>query len=364
MPTYTRWPVLAVAAIISIGLLAMPRLAESRTSVSLSIASAERALAISAIGITVPPTVNAAEGDSISIIATVGSGDPRSIITITLTGVPPGLNFATNTPAWLRPSATLSGSLGFQTAGTWQLHWIAFDQFGATDSKTTQLIIADTPTNLVLEARAFTSDAYRTIRLWGGKPTWCAQVEPMNEEFELDQIDLSTIRVSDARVYGTSFPASTLKPSDRDDQDRNGIEELTICVPSESFPLLFASVYGNELVPLAIEGHLLDGTSFRAEVTVRVIRSRIRTSVSPNPSNPRATLSVFTSEAGFVRVRLFDTSGRLVRTPVDVPWAAAGPHLFRLDGRDAAGRALGSGVYLYRVETSSGATNGRFAILK
>lgn len=69
----------------------------------------------------------------------------------------------------------------------------------------------------------------------------------------------------------------------------------------------------------------------------------------PNPFNPRTTLRYELPRAGFVRLRVADLAGRLVRTLVD-DVQAAGRHEVDWDGRDDRGREVGSGAYLMRLE--------------
>ena len=83
----------------------------------------------------------------------------------------------------------------------------------------------------------------------------------------------------------------------------------------------------------------------------------------PNPFNPATTLPVALAAAGQARVSVLDTSGRLLRT-LHSGELAAGAHEFSWDGRDAAGRPLGSGVYLYRVEASGDSRTGKMLLLK
>jgi flagellar hook assembly protein FlgD len=71
-----------------------------------------------------------------------------------------------------------------------------------------------------------------------------------------------------------------------------------------------------------------------------------------------------TSKPGFVRVKMFDLSGRLVRTLMDESHALAGFHSVKIDGRGEHGEKLASGVYFYRVETAQGRVQGRFTIMK
>jgi hypothetical protein len=73
----------------------------------------------------------------------------------------------------------------------------------------------------------------------------------------------------------------------------------------------------------------------------------------PNPfgARDRATVVRFDlPQAADVRLQVFDASGRLVRTLVDsaVP---PGQHRVAWDGRDAASRPVGSGVYFYVLDT-------------
>ena len=73
----------------------------------------------------------------------------------------------------------------------------------------------------------------------------------------------------------------------------------------------------------------------------------------PNPFNPSTTVRYATHETGTVRLAVYDVQGRLVATLVDgrVP---AGEHTIRWDGRTDHGTRAATGVYYYRLSTSSG----------
>jgi flagellar hook assembly protein FlgD len=86
--------------------------------------------------------------------------------------------------------------------------------------------------------------------------------------------------------------------------------------------------------------------------------------VTPNPLNPSGVLAFRTSGDGYVRVRMFDLNGRLVRTLADIPLAVAGDQEVRIDGRGARGETLATGAYFYVIETPEGKTRGRIMILK
>jgi len=70
--------------------------------------------------------------------------------------------------------------------------------------------------------------------------------------------------------------------------------------------------------------------------------------VAPNPLNPRGVIRWESDVATQDRLEIFTVDGRLIRSRA---WdrQPAGPRSFTWDGRDAAGRACASGVYLYRV---------------
>lgn len=74
---------------------------------------------------------------------------------------------------------------------------------------------------------------------------------------------------------------------------------------------------------------------------------------APNPFNPRTTVSFDLPAAGPGRLAVFDASGRLVRVLVD-GHLPAGPQSVVWDGRDRAGREVGSGGYVVRIEHGGG----------
>lgn len=79
---------------------------------------------------------------------------------------------------------------------------------------------------------------------------------------------------------------------------------------------------------------------------------------APNPFNPETTIRYSTSEGGRTAIRIYAVSGQLVRTLVDRQ-DGAGMHAVRWDGRDDSGNKLASGVYFYRLQTSSGITDSK-----
>jgi hypothetical protein len=70
----------------------------------------------------------------------------------------------------------------------------------------------------------------------------------------------------------------------------------------------------------------------------------------PNPFNPRTEISFALARGGQTRLAIFDVRGMLVRQLIDED-LSAGPHTVVWDGLDRTGRAVGSGTYIYRLES-------------
>ncbi len=68
----------------------------------------------------------------------------------------------------------------------------------------------------------------------------------------------------------------------------------------------------------------------------------------PNPFNPQVSLPFALTRPGDVRLEILDAAGRRVAAPWRGP-RTAGEHVVVWDGRDEAGRAVPSGVYLVRL---------------
>ncbi|MDE2736932.1 MAG: DUF5050 domain-containing protein [Gemmatimonadota bacterium] len=81
----------------------------------------------------------------------------------------------------------------------------------------------------------------------------------------------------------------------------------------------------------------------------------------PNPFNPSTIIPYQLPSAGHVRLDVFNVLGQRLATLVDAE-QSAGMHTAQWDGTDAAGRAVGAGVYIYRL-SSGGMTESRRMVL-
>lgn len=83
----------------------------------------------------------------------------------------------------------------------------------------------------------------------------------------------------------------------------------------------------------------------------------------PNPFNPRTTIGFSLSQPSFVELNIYDIRGRLIDTLASGNHDA-GNHSVVWHGADAQGNTLPSGVYLYRLTTSSQEITGRAILMK
>jgi len=108
--------------------------------------------------------------------------------------------------------------------------------------------------------------------------------------------------------------------------------------------------YYRLLVPLNSGDHrelgLVAGT--------RAMPSRFTVSQNrPNPFNPTTVIPYALPDESRVSVRIFDITGRHVRTLMGGERQSAGWYRLTWDGADASGREAGSGIYLYRFDRTS-----------
>ncbi len=83
----------------------------------------------------------------------------------------------------------------------------------------------------------------------------------------------------------------------------------------------------------------------------------------PNPFNPSTVVPYALARDGAVEIKIFDASGRLVRTLVDRR-AAAGRYAAVWDGRDDRGKSAASGVYFCRLAAGAYTATTRLVLVR
>ena len=84
----------------------------------------------------------------------------------------------------------------------------------------------------------------------------------------------------------------------------------------------------------------------------------------PNPFNPQTTIAFELRNREAVRLRVFDLSGRLVRTLIDDEDYSTGSHEVQWLGRSDSGRRVSSGTYFYRLDAGEYSETKRMALIK
>jgi streptogramin lyase len=105
-----------------------------------------------------------------------------------------------------------------------------------------------------------------------------------------------------------------------------------------------------------------DGQDYDATGSLFAV-SDVRIKQFPNPFNPMTTIRFDLQRATHVQLDVFDARGRRVVTLVDED-RSAGMHREVWNGRDAQGRPVSSGWYVYQVRTEQSRVAGRMLLLK
>jgi hypothetical protein len=92
-------------------------------------------------------------------------------------------------------------------------------------------------------------------------------------------------------------------------------------------------------------------------------RSPLALRCYPNPFNASTTIAFEVPTASHVRVRIYDGLGKYVCDLLDTE-LPAGPRSIEWDGHNAAGNAVASGVYLYRVDAAGTAESHSMVLVK
>src|SRR5437867_1038187 len=124
-------------------------------------ASATTVLTISSANqqptITAPATASGAEGTALATITATATDPCNDVLTITQAGKPTDLTFTSQAPDFPPRTATITGTPGFNDAGTYNIVWTVNDGTGtsnATASTTTVLTISPTNRQPAITARA------------------------------------------------------------------------------------------------------------------------------------------------------------------------------------------------------------------
>jgi len=84
----------------------------------------------------------------------------------------------------------------------------------------------------------------------------------------------------------------------------------------------------------------------------------------PNPFNPKTTIEFTVNKSDKFTLKIYDTSGREVRTIFSNKYYSVGNYRTEWDGKDENGKTLSSGVYFYMLESTRESIVKKLILLK
>jgi len=127
------------------------------------------------------------------------------------------------------------------------------------------------------------------------------------------------------------------------------------------------SVLANESDPDALDNQATALTQIQCDGLLAIPGSEHMAGTTlhqnaPNPFNPRTTICFSLEKTAFVEVRVYDISGRLVRSLVENV-LNAGLQQIVWDGRDSSNAAVSSGTYFYQLRVDGEVLGAKKALL-
>ena len=151
-----------------------------------------------------------------------------------------------------------------------------------------------------------------------------------------------------ALALHTMLQAETTVLGKVSDTARSAIEGATVTFTREADGSAFASeptdAGGRYQVTLGTSTAVEGGTGAAVPVAPQLLQNH------PNPFNPSTLIPYHVAETGRLRLVVYDVLGRPIQTLVEGV-QTPGHYVASWHGRDEAGRPVGAGVYLIRMET-------------
>jgi len=149
------------------------------------------------------------------------------------------------------------------------------------------------------------------------------------------------------------------------DTDGDGVEEMWLRFSVDALNRMLEEVPSGQEVNVSVRGSRIGGGQFVgvARFQVRGLGREVSLRNYPNPFNPTTTIEYVVPTDSRVTLRIYDVSGRLVKTVVDGRLGAS-VYRYQWAGRNEAGREIAAGVYISRLEVGSKHISRKLLLLK
>jgi hypothetical protein len=196
-----------------------------------------------------------------------------------------------------------------------------------------------------------------------------------SENFDVTEIDVSTLLLEGVAPLRSSLedvtvPVSSSEACPCTTGGPDGFMDLTLKFSRQEIAAAISPAEVENVVELTLVGSLMDGTPFEVSDCVTIVGSRddlpslasgdeaVLKPAVPNPFNPVTRISYYLPREEFVKLNVYDVTGKLVDRLVS-DMQKSGEHIIEWN---ASGRA--SGIYFYRIEVGDFVQTRKLILLK
>ncbi|MGE5179965.1 MAG: putative Ig domain-containing protein [Bacteroidota bacterium] len=356
-------------------------------------ATATTVITVNAAGTNTPPVVTAPATETVTqgnlLTFTVSATDVNADhVTLTASGLPSGASFTDNG----NNTGTFLWTPSSGQSGTFTVTFTGNDGHGGSATATTVITVNTSGGGGTFTASAKLLGAFNSHRKF-----LCFRITPDNHTFDVRNVNLGSVTLSfngqtltgrtsldwecegeddDSGDCGDCDSQNSTCPSDT----TNCSVTLKTCFSMTALRTFFGTTdsIATNLMNVTFTGTLSTGGTFTATMgNVKVAgnngnngdngkghdKHALHAKATPNPLNPVTKLTFSLTKAGLVRVSVFDTRGRFVKTLFEGV-RGAGDQSMIWDGSDANSHKVSSGVYIFRIEAPEASDVQRVTVLK
>jgi len=171
-------------------------------------------------------------------------------------------------------------------------------------------------------------------------------------------VNCANVRILLSTDGGNTWPTVLLASTPND-----GSQAVTVPGPNTTQARVKVEAIGNVFFDISNVNFRIEGTSGIADRGVSSGQQIALHAGRPNPFSASTAIGFDLASRGTVSVRIHDPAGRLVKTLLKAEMNA-GSHQVLWDGTDESGRPVGTGVYLYQLDSAGAQASGRLTLVR